>query len=119
MREALPQVPVRDRAPFTSMYVITRADVAEPVVREDRCDRIITKLQAINFYELRQFTHYLKAWGYVHPDSVTTRYFDLEKQHFERVLLNRPCYEINVPAQYTNRTYDQLVKLLFRLDEGR
>lgn len=119
VREALPQVAVRDRAPFTSMYVITRADVAEPTVREDRRDRIITKLQAINYYELRQFTHYLKAWSYVHPDSVGTRYFELEKQHFERVLRNRPCYEINVPAQYTNRTYDQLIELLFRLDAGR
>ncbi len=116
VRDALPQVPVAARAPFTSMFVITRADVPEPRVRTDRRDDVLRKLQLINQYEFRQFAHYLNAWSYVHPRSVVARYYDIERENLERVLANRPCFEINVPGNYTRRTYGELIELLQRLD---
>jgi len=116
VREALPRVPIVDRAPWTSLFVITRADVPEPRVRTDRRDEVIRKLQIINQYELRQFAQYMNAWAYVHPQSVIARYFDLERENLNRVLAARPCYEINVPARYSAGTYDELIELLFNLN---
>ena len=118
VREALPQVAISDRAPWTSLMVITRADAPAPRVRTDRRDEVIRKLQVINHFELRQFAQYMNAWTYVHPPSVIARYFDIERENLARVLASRPCYEVNVPTNYTRQTYDQLIELLYRLDQA-
>ncbi|NLH47483.1 MAG: hypothetical protein GX444_02655 [Myxococcales bacterium] len=115
IRAALPQVPVSESTPWTGLFVITRADVERPVARPADREDILTKLQVINFYELRQFAHYLKAYAYVHPRGDLACFFELEREHFRRVLADRPCHEINVPAAYGKQTYEQLLELLYSL----
>jgi len=117
VREALPQVPIADRAPCTSVFVITRADVDRPTAGTGDKEAIIGKLQAINFYELRQFVHYLKAWTYAWPESDIARYFEIERDNMRRLLADRPCREVLVPAAYTDGTFNQLIELLYELDK--
>lgn len=111
---ALPALPVIARAPLTALFVITRAAVAAPAVVDDDRERILTKLQTINYFEFREFNDYLRAFAYVHPQSAVAQYYDIEREHFRRILAPRPCREIVVPEKFTPATYEQLMALLYR-----
>lgn len=105
-------VKIVNHSQLRKLVIFTKYNGADLQVKTISKKRLIEKLLIIDRFETTRFNEYLDAYYYINDVPAEEQFWNKMRDNAEKIFMDDEYSEFNIPASYSEKTFQQINKAL-------